>query len=121
MYARLRYMTNNISCTSHSSDDSGLHFEIQGSQPYTVVFNTDIWTCTCPDFVSRNKWCKHIYYVLLMVLNMEQPPEDNSDATRYGHLCNFMKKRTQWFGRMCDPKIVYAHYDALWPVKNALD
>lgn len=36
---------------------------------YTVIFNGTIFTCTCPDFVNRQKehtgeTCKHIDYVM---------------------------------------------------------
>lgn len=117
----MQYMKNNISCTSCFSDDIGLNFDIQGSQHYKVIFNKNIWTCTCPDFIARYKWCKHIYYVLLIVLNMEPPPEDDSNAMRYGHRCNFARKRTIWFVKMCNPKIVYEHYEILFPIKVAFE
>lgn len=42
---------------------------------YTVIIK-DIPSCSCPDFVTRNKRCKHIYFVLIRV--MKTIKEDQS-------------------------------------------
>ena len=39
---------------------------------YSVVI-TNKPTCTCPDFKQRKKRCKHIYFVLIRIMKVENP------------------------------------------------
>ena len=48
---------------------------------YTVTINnTPI--CTCPDFMTRHKRCKHIYFVLIKIMHIE---EDMEDSKKYSN------------------------------------
>jgi len=38
-------------------------------------------TCTCPDFKSRNKRCKHIYFVLSRIMKVSEDREDVKNYT----------------------------------------
>jgi Ring finger domain len=35
--------------------------------------------CTCPDFMTRNKRCKHIYFVLIKIMNTQNEDQDSYD------------------------------------------
>lgn len=116
MYNRINYASKDISCIFHICDDEIIKFGIQGSTIYDVIFTRkeQIWTCTCPDFLDRKKWCKHVYYVLLYLLKMELPPDNPMINTwRYGHRCNFGRKRSKWFADMANDSIVYEKYQYL--------
>lgn len=120
MYKRIQYATDpNICLISHKYYYDRFQFSIQGSYEsvYDVIFNTSgVWNCTCLDFVERNKWCKHIYYVLLQVLKMNLPPDESGGtAMRYGHRCSYARKRTRWFKDMCDTNMIQQKYFTIFP------
>ena len=54
------------------SDDTQ-NFSIMGStgNVYIVTISTKP-TCTCPDYVTRNKRCKHIFFVLLRIMKISE-------------------------------------------------
>lgn len=39
-------------------------------------------SCTCPDFQTRHKRCKHIYFILIRVMHVNQDCEDKSVFTK---------------------------------------
>jgi hypothetical protein len=61
----------------YDADDLERKYEVMGTtgNVYTVsILNTP--TCTCPDYVSRNKRCKHIYFVLTRIMKVKSSQED---------------------------------------------
>jgi hypothetical protein len=64
---------------THEYDDQKLErmYEVMGTtgNVYTVnIVNSP--RCTCPDFMSRNKRCKHIYFVLTRIMKVRPDQED---------------------------------------------
>ena len=49
-------------------------FKILGTtrNVYTVTIDVNP-KCTCPDFMTRHKRCKHIYFVLIRILKVQNP------------------------------------------------
>jgi hypothetical protein len=49
-------------------------FSIMGStgNVYTVIIK-DNPSCSCPDFATRHNRCKHIYFVLIRIMNVPDP------------------------------------------------
>ncbi len=47
------------------------HFSVMGSTGniYKIKINLENSNCNCPDFLFRQDYCKHIYFVFLKVLN----------------------------------------------------
>jgi hypothetical protein len=39
--------------------------------------------CTCPDYVTRHKRCKHIYFILMRIMGIEKGKEDEPEFTKY--------------------------------------
>lgn len=48
-------------------------FSVQGFSGfnYDVELNTNSASCTCPDFRTRGKLCKHIYFIYTKILQLE--------------------------------------------------
>lgn len=57
-------------------------YEVMGTtgNVYNVCINTSP-TCTCPDYVSRHKRCKHIYFVLSRIMKVKEDQEDIEQYT----------------------------------------
>lgn len=53
----------------NNSEKYEKEFMVMGStgNVYVVIIG-EIPTCTCPDFITRNKRCKHIYFILIRVM-----------------------------------------------------
>jgi len=47
---------------------------------YTVAIS-QIPTCTCPDYATRQKRCKHIYFVLGRIMQVNDDNQDNDEYT----------------------------------------
>jgi len=58
-----------LSCTC---TDDHLDFLVCGSteNEYTISFKENHFTCSCPDFVKRRTFCKHVYLVYLIVIQI---------------------------------------------------
>lgn len=56
------------------------NFSIMGSTGniYTVSI-TNKPTCTCPDYTTRHKRCKHIYFALLRIMKIDETDVDNEE------------------------------------------
>lgn len=71
---RLRRAMNekSMKVLSFEVTDDNLSFEVCGSteNEYTICFSDDHFTCTCPDFVKRRTFCKHVYLVFLKILQI---------------------------------------------------
>lgn len=66
----------------HSHDNKEQYekcYDIMGTtgNVYTVSIK-NIPECTCPDHQTRNKRCKHIYFVLLRIMKVSEDQEDNN-------------------------------------------
>jgi hypothetical protein len=64
---------------THEYDDviNERKYEVMGTtgNVYTVsIINSP--TCTCPDFLTRGKRCKHIYFILTRIMKVEKIHED---------------------------------------------
>lgn len=59
-------------------------FAVMGSTGnlYTVSIKT-IPSCTCPDFTKRNKKCKHIYFILMRIMGINEQYVDEEQYTNY--------------------------------------
>lgn len=81
---RLRRAMNekSMKVLSFEITDDVLSFEVCGSteNEYTICFSNDQFTCTCPDFVKRRTFCKHVYLVFLKILQIV-PNIDTSGNT----------------------------------------
>lgn len=68
-------------------------FMIMGStgNVYEVVIKNNP-TCTCPDYTTRNKRCKHIYFVLLRIMKVVDEDKNDYNAheleTMFNHIPN---------------------------------
>jgi hypothetical protein len=53
-------------------------FDVMGTtgRVYNVTINKSPH-CTCPDFKLRKKRCKHIYFVLIRIMNIQEEKQDN--------------------------------------------
>lgn len=64
---------------THEYDDDILErvYEVMGTtgNVYTVTIN-NIPSCTCPDYVTRSRRCKHIYFVLTRIMKVHSDKED---------------------------------------------
>ena len=73
-----RCFTDNLylveSIPQNSNEEKKRIYLIMGStgNVYSVVI-TNKPTCTCPDFKQRKKRCKHIYFVLIRIMKVENP------------------------------------------------
>ena len=73
-----RCFTDNLylveSIPQNSKEEKKRIYLIMGStgNVYSVVI-TNKPTCTCPDFRQRKKRCKHIYFVLIRIMKVENP------------------------------------------------
>lgn len=80
--SRLYLISNTRVLTEEETNESVDHrFEIHGTRGNTYTVTTshktgNIWrlihTCTCPDFMIRNRICKHIYFVYYRALHFEE-------------------------------------------------
>lgn len=64
---------------THEYDDTEHErkYEVMGTtgNVYTVCI-VNVPTCTCPDYMTRNKRCKHIYFVLTRIMKVKVAQED---------------------------------------------
>lgn len=75
--ARLhRALEQNIILLHETIDVSENHstatYQVQGASGHEykiIVSDTDAPTCTCPDFSTRGRCCKHIFFVFMNALN----------------------------------------------------
>jgi len=53
----------------HLLDEDNYNYIVQGSREvnYQVKFTDKCVSCTCPDFIRRNKLCKHIIFIIYKV------------------------------------------------------
>ena len=70
---------------THEYDENDFErkYEVMGTtgNVYTVtIANSPI--CTCPDYVTRNNRCKHIYFVLTRIMKIKSNQED---IKKYSH------------------------------------
>jgi hypothetical protein len=58
------------------------NFAIMGStgNVYNVSTNK-LLTCTCPDYMTRKKRCKHIYFVLMRIFSVKNPDAETFNET----------------------------------------
>jgi hypothetical protein len=51
--------------------------------------------CTCPDYISRQKRCKHIFFILIRIMNVKDGNEDKEKFTKYAltKMFNYSTKR----------------------------
>lgn len=71
--------------TKSSGDYVKFDYSVQGSkgdQTYRVTLCPSRWFCDCIDFRLRFQWCKHVYFVLLKVLEIN---ENDSEHTTVWH------------------------------------
>ena len=61
----------------HNNKDYERCYDVMGTtgNVYTVRI-TNIPECSCPDYQSRNKRCKHIYFVLIRIMKLAGDEED---------------------------------------------
>lgn len=61
-------------------DDLTKTYDVMGTSGniYTVTVSNKP-TCTCPDFMSRGKRCKHIYFVLIRIMKVDSSDEDQGE------------------------------------------
>jgi len=66
-----RGLTQNIYLLEKKSD---LEYKVMGTsgKPYTITIGK-FPKCTCPDYSIRRKRCKHIYFVLIRIMNFNDP------------------------------------------------
>jgi hypothetical protein len=66
----------------YSIDDLIRSYDVMGTtgNVYNVCINTSP-TCTCPDYMSRHKRCKHIYFVLSRIMKVKDDQEDIEEYT----------------------------------------
>jgi hypothetical protein len=69
---------------THEYDDDCLErkYEVMGTtgNVYTVTICRTP-TCSCPDYVTRHKRCKHIYFVLTRIMRIKEDQEDIAHYT----------------------------------------
>jgi hypothetical protein len=66
-------------------DRSDQKFKVAGTSGniYTVTKITDMkWSCTCPDFKTRHRVCKHSYFVIDKCLNSNIAPQEYLAPTK---------------------------------------
>jgi len=70
---------------------SSCTFNVSGTTGnlYDIILTPEWCNCTCPDYVRRNKYCKHIYFILLRVLKGEN--EDLKNALKNTEV--YLKKK----------------------------
>jgi hypothetical protein len=61
-----------------AKENQQLEFLVLGTTAttYSVRYNGHKWNCTCPDFQRRQKFCKHIYFVIARVLQRDVLNDD---------------------------------------------
>jgi len=64
------------------ADTMDRSYEVMGTtgNVYNVCIKTSP-TCTCPDYVSRHRRCKHIYFVLSRIMKVKPDQEDIEEYT----------------------------------------
>ncbi|ARF09889.1 SWIM zinc finger protein [Indivirus ILV1] len=78
---KIKALTQNISLIAILNEINGTKtYVIKGTtgNTYKVIINENISSCTCDDFIFRHMCCKHIYHVLMRVLNVD-PDSYNTD------------------------------------------
>lgn len=66
----------------YNEDEFKRSYEVMGTSgnAYTVCIET-VPTCTCPDYATRHKRCKHIYFVLSRIMKVKSDQEDIAEYT----------------------------------------
>ncbi|VBB17960.1 hypothetical protein YASMINEVIRUS_423 [Yasminevirus sp. GU-2018] len=69
---------------THAYEDDVLErsYDVMGTtgNAYNVCIKTSP-TCTCPDYTTRHKRCKHIYFVLSRIMKVTEDQEDIEEYT----------------------------------------
>jgi hypothetical protein len=82
---------------THKYDDDILEraYEVMGTtgNVYTVTINKSP-TCTCPDYMTRAKRCKHIYFVLTRIMKVK-PEQEDIEKYSNADLCNMFESIPQ--------------------------
>lgn len=54
--------------------DDIINFNVMGSTGniYKIIISNKEETCTCPDYIGRKNYCKHIFFILGRVLDISQ-------------------------------------------------
>jgi hypothetical protein len=76
-----RGLTQKIFMIEHrKNSELDIEFDVMGTTKnvYTVRI-TESPICTCPDYVTRNKRCKHIYFVLKRIMKIDELFDGNMD------------------------------------------
>jgi hypothetical protein len=66
---------------SHDNDEYAKSFDVMGStgNVYTVNISNNT-SCSCPDYKQRKSRCKHVYFILIKIMNVN---ENNVDQYTY--------------------------------------
>lgn len=95
--------------------------------PYVVARTTSTmfqsermkWDCTCPDFLKRNKACKHIYFIVYKVLRFDRDQTDYSKAAHHQDCWEFALKRFENKEHDTDvPEDILKAYNKLREIKK---
>ena len=68
---------------SNNIDDYRKEFNVMGStgNVYTVSISNET-SCTCPDYKQRHARCKHVFFILLRIMNVN---ENDVDQNKYSN------------------------------------
>jgi len=75
-----RGLTQKIFMIEHRKNSTlDIEFDVMGTtrNVYTVRI-AELPTCTCPDYMTRNSRCKHIYFVLRRIMKIHKLFSDNT-------------------------------------------
>lgn len=69
-----RAFNQRLYLVSANLTDENINFNIMGSTGniYNIKIITNKETCTCPDYLGRQTYCKHIFFILGRVLNISK-------------------------------------------------
>lgn len=69
-----RAFNQRLYLVSANLSDNNIEFNVMGSTGniYNINIITNKETCTCPDYVGRQTYCKHIFFILGRVLNISK-------------------------------------------------
>lgn len=79
---KIRGITQKLYVINYTTDGQKINVDIMGSSGnmYNLTI-TNKPICNCPDFILRQKRCKHIYYFLIKGLKLSDGDEDDDEYT----------------------------------------
>ncbi len=97
-----------------SEDEKSIQLFVLGTSgtTYNVMYGSTEkqWTCDCPDYLRRQTFCKHIYFVLARVLQKDVVGDDlDVKSTRYddiNELWIMIRDRIQQTGTIKNPSVL---------------